>query len=819
MKIVELEISNVRGIHHLLLKPNNNNFVIWGPNGAGKSAVVDAIDFLLTGQILRLTGEGTKGITLKRHGPHIDKSPSEATVRALVSLHNGKHTIEISRNMETPGDLFLSDESLRPKLNTLLNLASRGQHVLTRREILKYITSEAGDRAKKIQVLLNITEIEKIRTALVSVKNTASDNIKTTKRNVDKVRTQVCVTLDHSTFSNKLILESINNERKILGGPPISKIRHMELKSAIKLPQLVSGDQTINISLLEKDFSNLLELCLDETQNELSKLDKNLREALQKLHADPILIQALQRRELIKNGLGLLDIEGRCPLCGKAWPEGKLEKHLKSHLNQAKSATKFNDEIKRKVKKIQDRADKTLESLGKVKIATQKVNLEIEYNNLTIWEKKLNKFNTQLSSVTKEYLGTKEKDIAILFSPVNLNDILSLIHSTAKKKFPESSPEQNAWDTLTRLEENLKSLEKEEQAHNLAIRTERKSKILHDSFLEARDKILGELYEDIKTRFINLYKQLHGSDEEAFAAIIEPDGARLNIEVDFHGRGTFPPHALHSEGHQDSMGICLFLALAEKLTQGEIDLIILDDVVMSVDSNHRRELCTVLANSFPDRQFLITTHDKTWANQLKSEGVVPHQNTIEFYNWQIETGPHVNYEAEMWQKIEEDVKNNDIPSAASRLRRGSEEYFSLVADHLHAEVRYKLNGRWDLGDFQFATTRQYKNLIDKAIKAANSWGKAEEVEKLKEFKSIRKQIVSRTYQEQWATNANVHFNNWANFVENDFRPLIDAYQDLFNLFSCIKCGSLIHLTTKGLKPVNVKCRCGEINWNLEGKQK
>lgn len=55
MKIIELEIQNIRGIPSVILKPNGENFVIWGPNGSGKSAVVDAIDFLLTGKISRFT--------------------------------------------------------------------------------------------------------------------------------------------------------------------------------------------------------------------------------------------------------------------------------------------------------------------------------------------------------------------------------------------------------------------------------------------------------------------------------------------------------------------------------------------------------------------------------------------------------------------------------------------------------------------------------------------------------------------------------------------------------------------------------------------
>ena len=84
MRVLELEIHNVRGIRQLLLKPGGSNFVIWGPNGSGKSAVVDAIDFLLTARVSRLTGKGTGGITLSRHGPHIDEPPEKATVRAIV---------------------------------------------------------------------------------------------------------------------------------------------------------------------------------------------------------------------------------------------------------------------------------------------------------------------------------------------------------------------------------------------------------------------------------------------------------------------------------------------------------------------------------------------------------------------------------------------------------------------------------------------------------------------------------------------------------------------------------------------------------------
>ena len=285
----------------------------------------------------------------------------------------------------------------------------------------------------------------------------------------------------------------------------------------------------------------------------------------------------------------------------------------------------------------------------------------------------------------------------------------------------------------------------------------------------------------------------------------------MNFEVDFYGRGTHPPHALHSEGHQDSMGLCLFLALAEYLTKGLIDLVVLDDVVMSVDSGHRRRLCNLLAKCFPERQFLITTHDKTWAKQLQAEGVVKSEGSIEFYNWCLELGPQVNCEVNLWKNIKDDLDKGNVPSAAHKLRYGCEDFFGQVCDALQAMVKYKLNGRWELGDFLPAAMTQYRNLLNKAIKVAKTWDDQNNFEKLGELNSTVDQIYKRCGVEQWALNANVHYNNWTNFSKNDFQPVIDAFQDLWTIFLCSKCGGMLHLVTKGLNHEAVRCNCSAVN--------
>lgn len=240
---------------------------------------------------------------------------------------------------------------------------------------------------------------------------------------------------------------------------------------------------------------------------------------------------------------------------------------------------------------------------------------------------------------------------------------------------------------------------------------------------------------------------------------------------------------------------------------------------MSVDADHRRELCRLIASAFPEHQFLITTHDKTWARQLRAENVVGSNGSVEFYNWSIETGPQINFEADCWEKIKADMEKGDIPNAASRLRRASEEYFSLICNSLRAPITYKMSGRWELGEYLPSAIGQYKHLLSSAKASANSWANTELLQSINEMDSIASQVFTRTNAEQWAVNANVHYNNWVNFEKNDFIPVADAFQDLFAIFTCNTCHGILTVVNEGVRPAVLKCECGHVNLNLVAKEK
>ena len=813
MKLLELEIHNFRGIRDLTIAPRGENFLIYGPNGSGKSAVVDALDFLLTGQISRMKGKGTKDITLKKHGPHVDYSVKDAWIKANVKIHGLEEPVEIKRSLDHPNKL-ICENSIRDLINPIMELASRGQHVLTRREILNYVTADSGTRGKQIQTLLKITDVEKTRNTLVKVKNTLKNNYIGAKSSLNTISAAINSNIGITNYDEEKILDFVNINRNVLDGNPLQDLKSNSIKEGIEA-QALSRDITVNIQLLKIDLKKVHEINSDKNKESLSNIDLELRELKAKISSDHRMEDALDHLKLTRLGLDLLGPESSCPLCDTPWETGNLKEHLKHKIEIFKESAQNLDRLNELTDELILEVNHTLASLNEIIKSAEILELEKNVRALKSWTNELDILLSVLEDENYPDPRFSEEMVEVLFAPNNLDVILDNICSVAIEKSPEPSEEQTAWDNLTRIEENLKNYEISIIDCTKSFESYKKSEIIYNTFLESRDKILNRLYSEIKDRFVELYRELHLDDEMEFKAIIISEGAGVDFKVDFHGRGVNSPNALHSEGHQDSMGICLYLALAERLTQGFIDLIILDDVMMSVDAPHRREICNLLANFFKGRQFFITTHDQTWARQLQSEGVIKARNRIEFSNWTIENGPSVNISGDIWDEIDDDLERNDIPSAAAKLRRGSEEYFSQVCSALHAPVRFNLSGQYELGDLLSGAMAEYRSELKHAKEAANSWGKTDELERLKEIDEFSRNVFTRLNMERWAVNPALHYNQWADFTPQDFKPVVDIFRDLFSIFQCNKCGTLLHLVINGPRPEAVKCNCGEVNWNLK----
>ena len=243
MRLLGLTVQNVRGLPDLHLKLEGKNVVIWGPNGAGKSCVVDAIDFLFSGRISRLMGEGTAGISLSHHGPHIDHEADSAIVTATVQLGGIPEPIELSRCIAQPDQLVCPDDA-RESLAKMRDLMRRGGVVLTRRDILRYVAAEAGKRANEIEELLHLKDVDDVRSSFRRARTELDRKEKAAKTAIDIAKAEVNVTLGLTTYSPAGLLEAVNDSRQTLGGGQLDVPESNRLKEEIAPPGQNAAEPT-----------------------------------------------------------------------------------------------------------------------------------------------------------------------------------------------------------------------------------------------------------------------------------------------------------------------------------------------------------------------------------------------------------------------------------------------------------------------------------------------------------------------------------------------------------------------------------------------
>ena len=190
IKLESAHIEEVRGIRKLDLDFRREKFAISGPNGSGKSGVIDAIEFGLTGHIGRLTGSGTKGLSVAEHGPHVDKTkfPDAAFVELRVFLTGIGKSATITRKVTSPKKPKIepADDDVKA---ALAEIADHPEITLSRRDILRFILVEPTKRSEEIQTILKLDEIGQTRSALNTAQNKLQTVHKTATAQVQSART------------------------------------------------------------------------------------------------------------------------------------------------------------------------------------------------------------------------------------------------------------------------------------------------------------------------------------------------------------------------------------------------------------------------------------------------------------------------------------------------------------------------------------------------------------------------------------------------------------------------------------------------------
>ncbi|MES2953021.1 MAG: AAA family ATPase [Patescibacteria group bacterium] len=815
----KITIEEFRGIRNLPLNFKGENFAISGPNGTGKSGVVDALEFGLTGNISRLGGEGTGGISLRKHAPHVDSRDYPEKAKVILELRIpslGNKRVRLERSVANPNNPLVTPNT-PDVLGVLDLLEDRPEFVLSRRELIAYVLAQPGKRSEEIQALLRLDQLGDLRSTLKTISNTCNKEKIGAKKAADEARESLAKGLEIPELKPEKLLEAVNIRRVILGLAPIdtltnTTILHDGVKTGAKgaaIPKINKVEALADL----KTTKDLLGRLIDPG---ITGECADLHVQLTALNADPALLDSVSREKFLRATLPLI-VEPLCPVCDTPWDIPTLRANVEGKLKVFEETGKLRSALERRLEPITDLFDRmrtalfALEKHAKIITPEQVVHLSTYRAALDLKARKIKAFLPL--SETLLALGEVGK------IPGDFNEVLRLIDA-ALVAIPEPSQQEAARDYLIlchdRLEtyrEAMRRLKKSGEHADLA-------QSVYDIYAEEADKVLSGVYKQVEKEFSEFYRSINSDDESEFSAKLIPSTGKVGFDVDFYGRGHFPPGAYHSEGHQDGMGLCLYLALMQRLQGENFTFAVLDDVLMSVDAGHRREVCKLLKERFPDTQFVLTTHDEVWLKHMGSVGLIGDTGSTRFSNWTPDHGPTEWSNRAVWTEIASALEKDDVRSAAGILRYYSEYLFKDIAHHLRARVEFRGDGRYELGDILSPSVASLRKILADGKKAAESWGHAEDVKKIEEKEKAITEAFSATNADQWLINPAIHYNEWANFHVADFTHVVEAFHVLVQSFCCDQegCKGLYYLAFTAPKTLDsLRCACGSVNINLKKK--
>ena len=169
---------------------------------------------------------------------------------------------------------------------------------------------------------------------------------------------------------------------------------------------------------------------------------------------------------------------------------------------------------------------------------------------------------------------------------------------------------------------------------------------------QERKRYVQDLINEISGTVSQLYARIHPDEplgKPSFGMKPHTIGS-LTMRGKFGSNNDVPPVAYYSEAHLDTLGLCVYLALAK---QSGNAIIVLDDVLMSVDDTHLDRVIELInrRRRQTSGHLIITTHSRAWFDRVRLGRGMPAE-LIELYGWDLAGG----------------IKHSHAPFAVNELR-------------------------------------------------------------------------------------------------------------------------------------------------------
>jgi energy-coupling factor transporter ATP-binding protein EcfA2 len=760
-----------------VLELDSKSMVVYGQNGAGKSSFVDAIEYVVKkGKLAHLAHEYS-GTNQARAVPNTH-TPEDCNTELSIRFQNStKLRVQIARNgTHTRSGAEAID----------MPSWDYRQVVLRQDEVSRFIHDTKGEKYSALLPLFGLHEME-----------LAAENARQLGKAIEQ-QSQLAhkqgalsqtVTKRRGAFgdaSNETIVGTIAalHARYRLGSATTApRLQCVELEAALneRIGALTSENQRHFV------LRAMAELDIDIAAKRVREVSAELAGSM-----EPLITQKLEVLQATNGFASRLSEEGdvECPSCGRLIEVNEFKAHVKEEQDRLQNIIAVFEARKAAIGAL-------IDQLKSLKAALAKAEIEAWQS-----EQKQSSLETHLHWIRAfdpESLRVAVSEESLAGIEHNCQPVVGAARQTSENAPPDikalSHDKSQAEAAHAVFEGGELSAEIERVAALIAF-VHSVEEGIRKEIRERSEAVIGEISGDIGA----MWKILHpGEPIEDIRLYLPEDDKAIDIALKYYGKEQLSPRLTLSEGYRNSLGLCIFLAMAKRQPDSDRPLF-LDDVVVSFDRSHRGMIVQILEDQFDKRQVILFTHDRDWYAELRQQldekrwtfgALLPYETPLEGIRWSHKTTTFGDARAHIKDRPD---------SAANDARKIMDVELAIVAEKLQLRLTYLRGEKNDkrmahdflerlVGDGR--TCLQRKSGQEFAVFAAG----------LDLLEKAGRLLLS------WANRGSHSFD-----VEKaEATKLIDACEAALGVFVCSSCGKQVWYANAG-GPAAVQCHCGQMRW-------
>lgn len=583
--------------------------MIFGENGTGKSTIVDAIDFVCNEEL----------------GSLEDRSFPEKH-RHIASL--GTNITDLSISLTFAGQEWHGRMGRQAPVAASTGTDPRPvAHVLRRNNILGLVEAQPNERYKAISRFIALPAINKTEDEL---RKAATD----AERRMNRA-------LDARTTAESLLRDFWEKEGRP-GPDPLIWAAEQTSADAESLERAV---ESIDDLLRQLDNATRARVGLTRAAEEHDRallrrqqLEAELASAeAERPRGEVALIDLLQNAQTF---LGKVAGAEACPVCESADKVAGLKERIDARLLEMRHLV----DLRKRASAAHRDADAAAAqlSLARKSFVNEVARLGPLVADVT--SDALNVLNLDLGAYPTIVDNMQANLAADASSSETIQEAIALLGALEPARSALGAELEEKRRTLSRLNSLSVNLEAVKARDDEAVEAKRQGDGLRTilSIVEGhRKKYVEETLSKIAETVEQLYEKIHPGEGIGKVRFYLKPNVKASLELDstFGGTEGLPPGAYFSESHLDTLGICVFLALA-KHDEAPDRIVVLDDVITSADDAHTESFVNLLHDEAAHfNQVIVTTHYRNWRDRYRyNQAPQRDVHFIELLEWSLPNG-------------------------------------------------------------------------------------------------------------------------------------------------------------------------------------